>query len=201
MTGFFNNITNIQSRLKAPKNQYNDFGKYKYRSCEDILEGLKPLLAEYKLVQTIKDDVELIGDRYYIRATVTVTDGENSIVTSAYAREPLDKKGMDSSQITGTASSYARKYALNGMWNIDDTKDSDSNEYKQQEKKPSEALATNQELIDLYELSKNIGVDTQLVEEVERITGKKTMKGMTKKHYEQLVEWYTGKVANEQATL
>ena len=125
-------ILNIQSELKAPKGQYNSFGKYKYRSAEDILEALKPLLVKNGLLLTISDEIELIGDRHYVKATVTV-QGENSesVQVSAYAREALNKKGMDESQITGTASSYARKYALNGMWAIDDTKDSDTDEYAQ----------------------------------------------------------------------
>ena len=113
----------IQQALKAPKNQYNKFGKYKYRSCEDILEGLKIVLNG--LVVTVEDDVIMVGDRVYIKSTATLTDGENSITNSAFARESLTKKGMDDSQITGTASSYARKYALNGLFLIDDNKDAD----------------------------------------------------------------------------
>ena len=124
-------ILNVQTELKAPKNQYNSFGKYKYRSAEDILEGLKPLLAKHELLQTISDEIVLVGDRFYLKATVTVRHEEEKISVSGYAREALNKKGMDESQITGTASSYARKYALNGMWAIDDTKDSDTDEYVQ----------------------------------------------------------------------
>ena len=123
---FQQKLVAVQSELKAPKGQYNSFGKYNYRSCEDILEGVKPLLNKYGLYLTIDDAVELIGDRYYIKATATLSDGDNCISTSAYARESLDKKGMDSSQVTGATSSYARKYALNGLLCIDDTKDADS---------------------------------------------------------------------------
>lgn len=123
---FQEKVVAVQSELKAPKGQYNLFGKYNYRSCEDILEGVKPLLNKYGLYLTINDAVELIGDRYYIKATATLFDGDNCISTSAYARESLDKKGMDSSQVTGATSSYARKYALNGLLCIDDTKDADS---------------------------------------------------------------------------
>ena len=123
---FQQKVVAVQSELKAPKGQYNSFGKYNYRSCEDILEGVKPLLNKYSLYLTIDDTVELIGDRYYIKATATLFDGDNCISTSAYARESLDKKGMDSSQVTGATSSYARKYALNGLLCIDDTKDADS---------------------------------------------------------------------------
>ena len=119
-------LSRIQAALKAPKNQRNDFGKYNYRSCEDILEAVKPLLAKEGLVLTITDSVEMIGNRYYVKATATVTDGEKSISTTAFARESDDKKGMDAAQITGAASSYARKYTLNGLFCIDDTKDADA---------------------------------------------------------------------------
>ena len=118
----------VQSELKAPKGQYNDFGNYKYRSAEDILEAVKPLLSEKGLLMTITDMIEQVGERYYIKAKIIVTDGEDNIEVTGYARESLNKKGMDDSQITGTASSYARKYAMNGLFLIDDTKDSDSNE-------------------------------------------------------------------------
>ena len=122
----FEKISDIQMRLKAPKSQYNSFGKYNYRNCEDILEAVKPLLNEHKLYINISDTVEHVGDRYYIKATVTVSDGESTITSQAYAREEESKKGMDGSQVTGASSSYARKYALNGMFAIDDTKDSDT---------------------------------------------------------------------------
>lgn len=121
-------LLNIQRDLKAPKGQHNDFGNYYYRSAEDILEAVKPLLTEQGLLMTITDIIEQVGERYYIKAKVMVTDGEDSIEVTGYARESLNKKGMDDSQITGTASSYARKYAMNGLFLIDDTKDSDSNE-------------------------------------------------------------------------
>lgn len=127
-------LIEIQKELKAPKGQYNSFGKYKYRSAEDILEAVKPLLHKHGCQLTLTDEIVLIGDRYYIKATATITNGEESATTSAYAREDLDKKGMDGSQITGTASSYARKYALNGLFLIDDTKDADTDEYANQQK-------------------------------------------------------------------
>lgn len=118
----------IQSKLKAPKGQYNSFGKYKYRSCEDILEAVKPLLTETKTVLSVTDRMEVVGDRIYVRAEAHLNDCEDTgeITTVAYAREEESKKGMDSSQVTGAASSYARKYALNGLFCIDDNKDSDS---------------------------------------------------------------------------
>jgi hypothetical protein len=133
----YEKLMNIQAELKAPKGQYNSFGKYKYRSCEDILEAVKPICKKYNAVLTIKDDMEYIGERYYIKATAILgdTESESIITNTAYAREEETKKGMDSSQITGTASSYARKYALNGLFCIDDTKDADTDEYRQQEEK------------------------------------------------------------------
>ncbi|MDT2934077.1 ERF family protein [Lactococcus lactis] len=121
-------LIKVQSELKAPKGQKNTFGNYNYRSAEDILEAVKPLLSEQGLLMTITDIIEQVGERYYIQAKVTITDGEDTVEVTGYARESLNKKGMDDSQITGTASSYARKYAMNGLFLIDDTKDSDSNE-------------------------------------------------------------------------
>lgn len=123
----YEKLTEVQNELKAPKSKYNSFGKYNYRSCEDILEAVKPILKSKRLAMTVKDDVFNIGDRFYIMATVTVYDceSEEKVTTTAYAREDADKKGMDGSQITGSSSSYARKYALNGMFAIDDTKDAD----------------------------------------------------------------------------
>ena len=117
----------IQSELKAPKSQYNNFGKYAYRNCEDILEALKPLLKEHKSTIYISDEIVTVLERFYVKATVTFIDAETGekITNTAYAREEENKKGMDGSQVTGASSSYARKYALNGMFAIDDTKDSD----------------------------------------------------------------------------
>ena len=119
-------VCDIQHKLKAPKGQYNSFGQYKYRSCEDILEGVKPLLKEYKIALLINDEIVQIGERYYVKATAKITDGRESVSATAYAREPLEKKGADASQITGATSSYARKYALNGLLAIDDSKDADT---------------------------------------------------------------------------
>lgn len=116
----------IQAELKAPKNQYNGFGKYKYRSCEDILEAVKPLLAKNNCSLTISDNIIYIGERYYVQAKATLSNTKESIESTGMAREPAEKKGMDSCQITGAASSYARKYALNGLFAIDDTKDADA---------------------------------------------------------------------------
>ena len=123
----------IQTKLKAPKGQYNSFGKYSYRSAEDILEAVKPLNAEQGVLLTITDEIKEIGGRVYVVATATVSDGTDELKVSAFAREPENKKGMDESQITGATSSYARKYALNGLYAIDDNKDADTNEHKQQQ--------------------------------------------------------------------
>lgn len=119
-------LIDIQSRLKAPKNQNNNFGHYRYRSAEDILEAVKPLLKENGCTLTISDDIVVVGQRIYVKATTELCNGKDSVKTTAYAREEDNKKGMDASQVTGAASSYARKYALNGLFCIDDTKDADA---------------------------------------------------------------------------
>lgn len=132
--GIYEKLLEVQMELKAPKSQRNNFGGYNYRSCEDILESVKPILEKNKLSMQISDELVQIGERYYIKATATLLDIEDNSTMSntAYAREEETKKGMDGSQITGTASSYARKYALNGLFLIDDTKDADTNEYRKQ---------------------------------------------------------------------
>lgn len=127
-------LQKVQSELKAPRNQYNQFGKYKYRSCEDILEAIKPILNENNLCITLNDEIICINGRYYVKSTVKLFDTESTtdqfIESCAYAREEESKKGMDASQVTGSSSSYARKYALNGLFAIDDAKDSDfTNQY------------------------------------------------------------------------
>lgn len=126
-------LTDIQRRLKAPKSNFNSFGKYNYRSCEDILEAVKPLLEDCTLY--LSDEVVEIGGRIYVKATATFSDGKTETKVSAFAREADSKKGMDESQVTGTASSYARKYALNGLFLIDDTKDADTDEFAKVQKK------------------------------------------------------------------
>lgn len=141
---FIQRLIAVQNELKSPKNQYNKFGKYRYRSCEDILEALKPLLQKYGLLLTLNDEIVTIevseactdekgcriesDKRVYVKATATVTDGDKSVSADGSARESMAKKGMDASQVTGTASSYARKYALNGLFLIDDSKDDDTRE-------------------------------------------------------------------------
>lgn len=163
--GINDKLLNIQSELKAPKGQYNSFGKYKYRSCEDILEAVKPLLKANGCVLTITDTVEQIGDRYYIKAEATITDVKTDISKTnvAYARESESKTGMDASQITGTASSYARKYALNGLFCIDDTKDADTDEHAAQtgaekkEEKKEEKKATDKQIAAIRAIAKEQG--------------------------------------------
>ena len=137
----------IQTRLNAPKNQRNKFGGFNYRSAEDILESLKPLLKETECFLNITDAIELVGDRYYIKATATITNKEGvQVSSSAYAREELAKKGMDASQITGSTSSYARKYALNGLFAIDDNKDADTDEFKKQQDKPAKEVDSKEDV-------------------------------------------------------
>ena len=195
----------IQNELKAPKNQYNSFGKYSYRSCEDILEAVKPLCAKYKAVLTINDRVEYIGNRFYIKAVATLHDTESVeevIENIAFAREEEAKKGMDGSQVTGTASSYARKYALNGLFCIDDTKDADTDEHAKQVGKTTnynydaEIQKYEKQCI---ELGLDLGSE-QFVSYVAAQVGKVDKKAMTddekKKYIGILVKWLHGKQKN-----
>lgn len=122
----YDKLAIIQANLNAPKGQYNKFGNYHYRNCEDILGALKPLLKEQGCTVTLSDDIVLTGNRIYVKATATFSDGQNEVIATAFARESESKKGMDEAQITGSASSYARKYALNGLFAIDDAKDADN---------------------------------------------------------------------------
>ena len=143
MKEFLKRVSEVQQKLKAPKGQYNSFGGYNYRSCEDILEAVKPICAEHSMLLNLSDEIVNVGERYYIKATAKLYDLESDAVISstALAREAQTKKGMDDSQITGTASSYARKYALNGLFNIDDTKDADTDEYRKNSQKVETAKA------------------------------------------------------------
>ena len=145
----YEKLMNIQEKLNVPKNQLNKFGGYNFRSCEDILEAVKPLLKENKLVLQISDEIVPLGDRYYVRALATLIDTEdkdgNAMIRNVgYAREEENKKGMDASQVTGATSSYARKYALNGLFCIDDTKDPDTNEYQNQQRNYQNNKTNNQ---------------------------------------------------------
>ena len=135
----YEKLMTVQTKLRAPKGQYNSFGRYSYRSCEDILDALKPLLAEVGAIVNISDEVKLIGDRFYVEATAMFLDCEtgDSVVARASAREDETKKGMDLAQVTGSVSSYARKYALNGLFAIDDNKDSDATNTHNKDIKPN----------------------------------------------------------------
>ena len=145
-------LMHIQAELKAPKNQFNKFGNYKYRSCEDILEAVKPLLEKYRCTLIIEDSIEFIGGRFYVMAKATIYDTDHrgdSISSRAFAREEETKKGSDGSQITGASSSYARKYCLNGLFLIDDTKDADATNTngKEEKKATPEQVARVRELV------------------------------------------------------
>lgn len=150
--GIAEKLLNIQQELKAPKNQRNNFGGYNYRSCEDILEAVKPLLKANNCVLTISDELVSVGERFYIRATATLTDAENKdeyFSNTAYAREAETKKEMDESQITGACSSYARKYALNGLFCIDDVKDADATNTHDKEEPKAEVKKASAKQIEL----------------------------------------------------
>lgn len=158
----------IQHELKAPKGQENKFGGYRYRSCEDIMEAVKPLLDKNNASLVVSDDIVMIGDRFYIKAIATLLDSESGNIiaqTSAFAREPITKKGMDDSQITGAASSYARKYALNGLFCIDDTKDADTMDNRSNENKTAKLKARIKELLD----SLDPAVDTSMFAKYETV--------------------------------
>jgi hypothetical protein len=184
-------LVEVQSKLKAPKSQFNKFGNYAYRNCEDILEALKPLLNEVKAIINISDDVVLVGERYYIKATVKFICAETGeiIEASAMAREEENKKGMDSSQLTGSTSSYARKYALNGLFAIDDTKDSDTTNTHN---KDTGKASNNNEVISeaqvkrLFVLAK--GKDTDKVKSVVDKYGFKSSKDITKDKYNSICD-------------
>ena len=190
-------LMRIQAKLKAPKGQRNTFGNYNYRSCEDILEAVKPLLAEEGCTLTLSDEIELIGDRYYIKATATLKSDKEEIQVSAYAREEQAKKGMDSAQVTGATSSYARKYALNGLFCIDDNKDPDTDGYTKQKKKAQESakaeekitaemeknaieLASDREVKTFMDMCEKLGVDFK---QIGKQAGATSLKAMTKEQY------------------
>jgi hypothetical protein len=180
-------LTKIQKTLKAPKGNFNSFGKYKYRSCEDILEAVKPLLEDVSL--TLSDEIISVGNRYYIKATASLKEGDDEIIVSAFARESEDKKGMDDSQITGTASSYARKYALNGLFLIDDTKDADTDDYHKQ------TDIKDVKEVNIYEMTKSnldrINDEDKIIETIEKI---KSSKKLTDTQKEELVKLYSDKI-------
>lgn len=199
-------LSRIQAELKAPKSQRNNFGNYNYRSCEDILEAVKPLLAREGLVLTITDSIEMVGNRYYVKATATVTDGEKSISTTAYAREADGRKGMDESQVTGSSSSYSRKYALNGLFCIDDTKDADTMDNTEKPKKAKEKANIADALKKIAERAKKQGLSTDDMREImKRQYGKETSKELTESEIadlaEHLIDYAKELIADEAALM
>lgn len=197
-------LIETQNELKAPKNQYNKFGNYNYRNAEDILEAVKPILKKHGCLLTISDEVVPVGDRIYVKATATITDGKTEKHVSAWAREAEAKKGMDDAQITGSASSYARKYALNGLFLIDDTKDPDSNEQRKQanaltpeEQEIKDAMDRQEtEKIDksqanvLVEYAKKVGLTEDDIKKVYKV---KNVSDLTGKQYVDCVKRFDKK--------
>ena len=183
----YKKLIEVQTKLKAPKSQYNSFGKYSYRNCEDILEALKPILKEVGATIIISDEVVSVNERYYVKATVKFIDTETGdmVEASANAREEDNKKGMDSSQLTGSTSSYARKYALNGLFAIDDTKDSDFTNTHDKEKKTLEVISEAQAKR-MYMLAK--GKDTNMVKQILSNAGFNASRDITKDKYNAICE-------------
>jgi len=197
MSNLTEKLIEIQHKLKAPKGQYNSFGKYNYRSAEDILEAVKPLNAEQGLLLTLTDKPVLVGDWHYIEATASITDGNETKSVTAYARESQNKKGMDDSQITGTASSYARKYALNGLYLIDDTKDADTDEYQQQNAKTNVKKASDKQLELVTNLiskktSDRDGKNKIFVEMIQKLKLDKEMINWTSQQASQAIKYLQG---------
>lgn len=190
----YKKLMGLQTELKAPKNQRNNFGNYNYRSCEDILEAVKPLLDKYKVALTIKDEVVLIGDRYYIKATSTLIDIDtgDTVEASAFARESEDKRGMDASQLTGATSSYARKYSLNGLLCIDDNKDADSTNMHGKDTikvnmTPAGGISEAQQKR-LYAIANKAGLKKDVVDSTVKKSFGCDTKDMTKEQYQNICE-------------
>ena len=188
----YKKLMNIQTKLKAPKSQRNNFGNYNYRSCEDILEAVKPLLDEFKVALTIKDEIVLIGERYYIKATATLIDIDtgDTTETSAYARESAEKRGMDASQVTGATSSYARKYALNGLFAIDDNKDADAtNTHGKEAIKVNMTPALSEaQLKRLYAIGNKAGIKKEVLDSTVKKSFGCEPRNMTKEQYQNICE-------------
>lgn len=205
----YQSLNYIQSNLKAPKGQFNSFGKYHYRSCEDVLEGVKPYLKETKTCLVISDEIVTIGEHNYIKATATLYGADGgAVANSAFAKEPLEKKGMDPSQITGATSSYARKYALNGLFCIDDTKDADTDAYtantaktKTQAKAPSTPVETKtmqeKRMREEYAntVKKMMGVKNitskQICDQMELMFGTRNSTEISNQQMKELADWIT----------
>lgn len=202
----YDKLEQVQQTLKAPKNQYNSFGKYHYRSCEDILEGLKEPLIKVHAVVTISDEIISVGDRIYVKATARFTDGTDVVENTAYAREELEKKGMDASQITGAASSYARKYALNGLFLIDDNKDADAlnkgeekpktttlNPKRAEQEKIAEQKIGTAKINALTKKCEDCGINPSYVAEK---CGVKEIADLTEKKFAWLLQNWTAEIVN-----
>ena len=190
--GIQEKLMNIQYELKCNKSQYNSFGRYAYRSSEDILEAVKPLLYKYKATLVINDDIVLIGDRFYVKATSKITDIETGecVESTAFAREDESQKGMSSAQVTGSVSSYARKYALNGLFAIDDNKDADSTNTHGKEIKPNMTPTgiTEAQLKRLFAIGNKAGIKKEVVEGTVRKIFNCEPKDMTKEQYDNICE-------------
>lgn len=188
----YEKLMTVQTKLRAPKGQYNSFGKYSYRSCEDILEALKPLLGEVGAIVNVTDEIKLIGDRYYVEATASFIDTETGerMIAKASAREAETKKGMDDSQVTGSVSSYARKYALNGLFAIDDNKDADSTNTHGKDIKPNMTPTgiTEAQLKRLFAIGNKAGIKKEVVEGTVRKIFNCEPKDMTKEQYDNICE-------------
>lgn len=185
-------VGDIQHKLKAPKGQYNSFGKYNYRSCEDILEGVKPLLKEHNLALLIDDKIVQIGERYYVKATAKITDGREIVSATAYAREPDTKKGMDESQITGATSSYARKYALNALLCIDDTKDADTMDNSKKPVQQTQETVYNWNSLKTRAVQGGIS-EEELVHYVTETFKVSKPSELKQEHYQQAFNWVNAK--------
>lgn len=217
----YEKLSNIQNELKAPKGQFNKFGGYKYRSCEDILEAVKPICKKYKTVLVLSDSIVVLGDgntriieddeertrrqicngqRFYVQATARLTDIEANkenedtcISNTAYAREEENKKGMDGSQITGTASSYARKYALNGLFNIDDTKDADTDEFTKQQQIDDDKVIDKTKVQALNKSIENAGIKDEVVELILSQYGYTSTSEIKVKDYQHIISDFKSK--------
>lgn len=185
-------VGDIQHKLKAPKGQYNSFGKYNYRSCEDILEGVKPLLKEHNLALLIDDEIVQIGERYYVKATAKITDGREFVSATAYAREPDTKKGMDESQITGATSSYARKYALNALLCIDDTKDADTMDNSKKPVQQTQETVYNWQTLKARATQGGIS-EEELVHYITETFKVSKPSELKQEHYQQAFNWVNAK--------
>lgn len=204
----YQKLSDIQSRIKVNKSNYNSFGKYSYRSAEDILEAAKPLCRENGCVLVLEDEIVFFESRFYVKATATLTDVESleKVTATAFAREEEDKKGMDQSQVTGACSSYARKYALNGLFNLDDAKDADTDAYTAVQKKPKkvetavkvpERTVTPAEVIKLENTIANYKASAPVEERIEKIcaaNGVKTLDDLTRTQYEKIMKQLGGTI-------